>query len=94
MAGDGLVGLNCPRGGRKKSRSECEPESIPDVDLIGIYTCTAYQIFTRSGALSDGSGGQVDHFVPVGLDFIVPGRRTKKRLIKTTAMSTDGQHTQ
>ena len=92
MAGDGLVGLNCPRGQKEVEISE--PESIPDVDLIGIYTCTAYQIFTRSGALPDGSGGQVDHFVPVGLDFIVPGRRTKKRLIKTTAMSTDGQHTQ
>ena len=36
MAGDGLVGLNCPRGGRKKSRAECEPESIPDVDLISM----------------------------------------------------------
>ena len=36
MAGDGLVGLNCPRGGRKKSRSESIPESIPDVDLISM----------------------------------------------------------
>ena len=34
MAGDGLVGLNCPRGQKEVEISE--PESIPDVDLISI----------------------------------------------------------